>query len=44
MLMPMSTLLEQVQQRLLTPGGLATGDLERVFDQLMGPAIGARDL
>jgi TldD protein len=44
MLMPMSTLLEQVQQRLLTPGGLATGDLERVFDQLMAPSIDAADL
>ncbi|HEY9133754.1 MAG TPA: metalloprotease TldD [Dyella sp.] len=30
--------------RLLTPGGLATSDLERVFAQLMGPSIDAADL
>ncbi|HEX7813811.1 metallopeptidase TldD-related protein, partial [Dyella sp.] len=30
--------------RLLTPGGLATDDLDRVFSQLMGPSIDAADL
>ncbi len=40
----MDSLITQAQQKLLTPGGLATGDLERVFDQLMGPSIDAADL
>ena len=41
---PMSSLIEQAQSRLLTPGGLATGDLDRVFSQLMAPSIDAADL
>ena len=40
----MDSLITQAQSRLLTPGGLATGDLERVFAQLMGPSIDAADL
>lgn len=40
----MDSLIAQAQSRLLTPGGLATGDLERVFAQLMGPSIDAADL
>ncbi len=38
------TLLALAEQRLLTPGGLAGGDLERVFSRLMGPSIDAADL
>jgi TldD protein len=38
------TLLALAEQRLLTPGGLAGGDLERVFARLMGPSIDAADL
>ncbi|NII10097.1 metalloprotease TldD [Oleiagrimonas sp. C23AA] len=40
----MTTPLAFAEQRLLTPGGLATGDLDRVFSQLMGPSIDAADL
>lgn len=40
----MDSLITQAQQKLLSPGGMATGDLERVFDQLMGPSIDAADL
>jgi len=40
----MSSLIAQAENRLLAPGGLATGDLERVFTQLMGPSIDAADL
>jgi TldD protein len=40
----MNSLIAQVESRLLTPGGLATGDLDRVFTQLMGPSIDAADL
>ena len=40
----MDSLISLAQSKLLTPGGLATGDLERVFDQLMGPSIDAADL
>jgi len=40
----MSSLIAQAQSRLLAPGGLATGDLDRVFTQLMGPSIDAADL
>lgn len=40
----MDSLIAQAQSRLLTPGGLATGDLERVFAQLMAPSIDAADL
>ncbi|PWK92054.1 metalloprotease TldD [Fulvimonas soli] len=36
--------LAQAERRLLAPGGLATGDLDRVFAQLMGPDIDAADL
>jgi TldD protein len=38
------TLLALAEQRLLTPGGLAGGDLDRVFARLMGPSIDAADL
>ena len=38
------TLLALAEQRLLAPGGLAGGDLERVFARLMGPSIDAADL
>jgi TldD protein len=38
------TLLAQAEQRLLSPGGLASGDLDRVFAQLVGPSIDAADL
>jgi TldD protein len=38
------TLLALAERQLLTPGGLASGDLERVFAQLMGPSIDAADL
>ena len=40
----MDSPIAQATSRLLTPGGLATGDLERVFAQLMGPSIDAADL
>src|SRR5579875_4165627 len=40
----MNSLIAQAENRLLAPGGLATGDLERVFTQLMGPSIDAADL
>jgi TldD protein len=33
----MSSLIAQAESRLLAPGGLGTGDLDRVFTQLMGP-------
>src|ERR1700761_5943076 len=36
--------LEQAQQQLLQPGGLSSGDLDRVFSQIMGPSIDAADL
>jgi len=38
------TLLALAEQRLLTPGGLAAADLDRVFGQLAGPSIDAADL
>jgi TldD protein len=38
------TLLALAEQRLLMPGGLASGDLDRVFSRLMGPSIDAADL
>jgi len=38
------TLLALAEQRLLTPGGLASGDLDRVFARIMGPSIDAADL
>jgi len=38
------TLLALAEQRLLLPGGLASGDLERVFSRLMGPSIDTADL
>jgi len=38
------TLLALAERQLLLPGGLASGDLERVFSQLMGPSIDAADL
>lgn len=40
----MDNLIAQVQSRLLVPGGLVTTDLDRVFSQLMGPAIDEADL
>ena len=38
------SLLALAEQRLLTPGGLASTDLDRVFGQLVGPSIDAADL
>ena len=38
------TLLTRAEQQLLRPGGLSSGDLDRVFSQLMGPSIDAADL
>jgi TldD protein len=40
----MSELITQAEQRLLRPGGLSAGDLERVFARLTGPSIDAADL
>ena len=40
----MDSLIAQAERRLLSPGGLAATDLERVFNQLMGPSIDAADL
>ena len=40
----MDSLINQVERRLLAPGGIVTGDLDRVFGQLMGPTIDAADL
>jgi len=40
----MSDLIRTAERQLLTPGGLATRDLDRVFASLMGPAIDAADL
>src|SRR3954464_1669972 len=38
------TLLALAERQLLQPGGLSANDLERVFNQLMGPSIDAADL
>src|SRR5690349_4877260 len=43
-LMPMDSLIALAESKLLSPGGIATGDLDRVFGQLMGPSIDAADL
>ena len=40
----MTELIVQAEQRLLRPGGLAAGDLDRIFTRLMGPSIDAADL
>ncbi len=40
----MDSLINQVECRLLAPGGIVTSDLDRVFSQLMGPTIDAADL
>ncbi|MDE2307437.1 MAG: metalloprotease TldD, partial [Xanthomonadaceae bacterium] len=40
----MDSLIAQAESKLLVPGGLATGDLDSVFAQLMGPSIDAADL
>ncbi len=40
----MSDLIAQAEQRLLSPGGLSAGDIERVFARLMTPAVDAADL
>ncbi len=40
----MDSLIALAERRLLQPGGLAAGDLDRVFSQLMGPSIDAADL
>jgi TldD protein len=40
----MDSLIAQAERRLLSPGGLAATDLDRVFNQLMGPSIDAADL
>ncbi|MET0934551.1 MAG: DNA gyrase modulator, partial [Luteibacter sp.] len=40
----MDSLISLAERRLLTPGGLASTDLDRVFSQLMGPSIDAADL
>src|SRR5450432_2133840 len=41
---PLMTLLALAERQLLQPGGLSSGDLDRVFSQLMGPSIDAADL
>src|SRR6478735_10545125 len=38
------TLITLAERRLLSPGGLAAGDLDGVFTRLMGPSIDAADL
>src|SRR3546814_19237698 len=43
-LIPMDSLIALAESKLLSPGGIATGDLDRVFTQLMGPSIDAADL
>src|SRR4051812_6893063 len=40
----MNELLTQAEDRLLRPGGLSAGDLDRVFARLIGPSIDAADL
>jgi TldD protein len=40
----MDSLIALAESKLLSPGGIATGDLDRVFSQLMGPSIDAADL
>ena len=40
----MDSLIALAESKLLSPGGIATGDLDRVFTQLMGPSIDAADL
>ncbi|TCV91256.1 microcin-processing peptidase 2 [Luteibacter rhizovicinus] len=40
----MDSLISLAERRLLTPGGLAANDLDRVFSQLMGPSIDAADI
>ncbi len=40
----MDSLIALAENKLLSPGGIATGDLDRVFTQLMGPSIDAADL
>ncbi|WP_395680789.1 metalloprotease TldD [Dokdonella sp.] len=40
----MSDLITLAERRLLSPGGLAAGDLDGVFTRLMGPSIDAADL
>jgi len=40
----MDSSLALAENRLLTPGGLAVSDLERVFAQLTGPSVDAADL
>jgi len=38
------TLLALAERQLLQPGGLSSGDLDRVFSQIMGPSIDSADL
>src|SRR5690348_17835762 len=40
----MDSQLTLAERSLLSPGGLSTNDLERVFARLMGPSIDAADL
>ncbi|UXI69925.1 metalloprotease TldD [Tahibacter amnicola] len=40
----MNALIAEASERLLRPGGLSTGELDRVFARLMGPGIDAADL
>ena len=40
----MNSLIAQASERLLRPGGLDTGQLDRVFARIMGPGIDAADL
>ena len=40
----MDSLIALAESKLLSPGGIATGDLDRVFTQLMGPSINATNL
>jgi TldD protein len=40
----MNSLINEAEQQLLRPGGLAVADLDRVFARLTGPSIDAADL
>ncbi|MDC8011910.1 metalloprotease TldD [Tahibacter soli] len=40
----MNSLIAQASDRLLRPGGLDTGQLDRVFARIMGPGVDAADL
>ena len=40
----MTEMIALAEQRLLRPGGIATSDLDRVFERLMTPAVDSADL